>query len=95
MDSVSPAPLAEPRPHAAAKAKAREFESVFLGQMTKLMMEAAVPDGAHAGGHGEEMFRGVLAEQIGTAMVAAGGVGLAPLVSDHLIRLQEGQRDGR
>lgn len=90
-----PIPSVTSRSYAVAQAKAREFESVFLGQMTKLMMEAATADGDVAGGHGEEMFRGVLAEQIGTAMTAAGGIGLTPLVRDQIIRLQGGITDDR
>lgn len=93
MDPVFRAFAAQPtetKAHAAARIKAREFESVFLGQMAKLMMETAAPDGAYEGGHGEDMFRGIMAEQIGTATAAAGGVGLAPLVMDQIIKLQEG-----
>lgn len=68
---------------------AREFEAVFLGQMTQLMMES-LETGEFSGGHGEEMFRGVLAEQLGTAISQRGGIGLAPAVMDQIVRLQGG-----
>ena len=68
---------------------AREFEAVFLGQMTQLMMES-VGDGEFSGGHGEQMFRGVLAEKLGAAIADRGGLGLAPAVMDQIIKLQGG-----
>ena len=74
---------------------AREFEAVFLGQMTQLMMESAGSDGEFSGGHGEEMFRGVLAEKMGTAIAERGGIGLAPAVMDQIIKLQEAGREGQ
>ena len=91
MDGMSPmsAPqnAASARAGVTTRATAQAFEAVFLGQVTQLMLENAGNSG-FSGGHGEEMFRGVLAEQIGTAIAARGGVGLAPLVLDQIIRLQ-------
>ena len=75
---------------AAAQKTARDFEAVFIGQMTQMMMETAQPEGEFSGGHGEEMFRGVLAEKMGTAIAKRGGVGLAPAVLDQIIKLQGG-----
>lgn len=94
-----PAPLAsQPTPAAqtaaaqtAAAQTAEAFEAVFLGQMAQLMIGSLDSDAPFSGGHGEELFRGVLAEQIGTAMAARGGIGLAPVVMDQIIKLQEGQ----
>ncbi|MDY1009925.1 rod-binding protein [Sphingomonas sp. CFBP9019] len=85
---ASPASSAVPDSKAAQTAKS--FEAVFLGQMTQMMMATVETDGAFSGGHGEEMFRGVLAEKLGTAIAAAGGVGLAPAVLRQIIALQEG-----
>ena len=97
MNEITPA-LPTPRlPDANAKSApaktAREFEAVFLGQMTQLMMES-VGDGEFSGGHGEQMFRGVLAEKLGTAIAANGGLGLAPVVLDQIIKMQGGVLDG-
>ncbi|MFL9841546.1 rod-binding protein [Sphingomonas sp. ST-64] len=72
---------------------AKAFEAVFIGQMTQLMLES-VEQGEFSGGHGEQMFRGVLAEQLGTAMSAKGGIGLAPHVLDQIIKLQGGASNG-
>ena len=72
-----------PAGRAKAEATAREFEAVFVGQMTKLMMES-VATGEFGGGHGEEMFRGVLAEQLGGEITKRGGLGIAPAVLGKL-----------
>ena len=75
-----------------AKNTAREFESVFLGQMVKTMMESVENDGEFSGGAGEEMFRGVLAEKLGTEMAKRGGIGLAPSVIEQMVKMQEANR---
>lgn len=79
-----------PEPATAAAKSARDFEAVFIGQMTKMMMETAQVQGDFTGGHGEEMFRGVLAEQLGGTIAARGGLGIAPVVMKQLIALQGG-----
>ncbi|RSV43526.1 flagellar biosynthesis protein FlgJ [Sphingomonas sp. ABOLE] len=85
---------AKPLPKVDAKnAKtAQEFESVFLGQMTQLMMQSVQQDEQFSGGNGEEIFRGVLAEKLGAAMARRGGIGLAPAVLDQILKLQQGQK---
>ena len=75
-----------------AQAAARDFESVFLGQMVKTMMESAHGDGEFEGGQGEEMFRGVLAEKLGIEMAKRGGIGLAPTVVEQMVKMQEANR---
>ena len=67
---------------------AQSFESVFVGQMIRIMMDTAPADGPFNGGHGEEMFRGVLAEQMGDAIARGGGFGLAPAVLAQILRMQ-------
>ncbi|MGK6356689.1 rod-binding protein [Sphingomonas sp. DT-207] len=69
---------------------AKSFEAVFLGQMTQMMLES-VEKGEFNGGAGEEMFRGVLAEKLGTEIAKRGGVGLAPAVLDQILKMQQGQ----
>jgi Rod binding domain-containing protein len=73
-------------------ATARAFEAVFIGQMTKIMLETVPTEGPFSGGHGEEIFRGVLAEKMGDAVAAHGGIGLAPTVLAQIARMQEGQQ---
>lgn len=81
-----------PRVNPKDAATARDFEAVFLGQMTQLMFENTQTDGEFSGGHGEEMFRGVMAEKLGTEIAKRGGIGLAPAVLDQIIKLQQGQK---
>lgn len=89
--TVAPAiPTSMPKVDAGVKETAQAFEAVFLGQMAQAMMGSTDAEGAFSGGHGEELFRGVLGEQIGTAMAARGGIGLAPAVLDQIIKMQGG-----
>jgi len=76
---------------AAARKTARDFEAVFAGQIARLMLESG-DVGEFGGGHGEEMFRGVMAEQIGAEMARGSGLGLAPAVMNQILRLQGGQK---
>ena len=69
-------------------ATAREFEAVFLSQMAKLMLESAEAGGEFGGGHGESVFRGVLAEEIGKAASNGAGIGLAPAVARQMLMMQ-------
>ena len=84
--TMGPAPA--PRPAAKTAETAEKFEAVFLGQMTQMMMESVDTGGEFSGGHGEAMFRGVLAEKLGTAMARKGGLGLAPAVLAQMIKMQ-------
>ena len=93
--TIAPVPAAPAKPSAPdpARRTAQAFEASFVGQMTKLMMETAQVDGDFGGGHGEEMFRGVLAEQLGTTIASGRGIGLAPIVMKEIVRLQGDTRD--
>lgn len=91
-----PAPAAPQRPNPAASAaeSARDFEAVFLAQVAGMMMETVETGGEFSGGHAEVVFRGILAERLGSEMAKSGGIGLAPIVMDQLIRLQ-GNHNGQ
>jgi peptidoglycan hydrolase FlgJ len=71
---------------------AQAFEAVLIGQLTKMMMESVGEGGEFSGGHGEAMFRGVLAENLGTEVAKRGGLGLAPAVMQQIINLQNGDK---
>ncbi|WP_189620450.1 rod-binding protein [Novosphingobium colocasiae] len=87
---IATAPNTIVPPHRTPAAVARQFEAVFAGQITKILMESVEQDDAFSGGHGEEMFRGVLAEQIGNSIAAGKGLGIASAVEAQIIRLQGG-----
>ena len=82
----------KPVPTPKDKATAQDFEAVFLGQMMKTMLESGAPEGDFTGGQGEEMFRGVLAEKLGIEMAKRGGIGLAPVVLEQMMKMQEQNR---
>jgi Rod binding domain-containing protein len=98
MDNVAavppmrPAPQLPPATGRDPASTARAFESVFAGQMAKIMMETVPTDGAFSGGHGEEIFRGVLAERMGDAIAQHGGLGIAPAVLGQIIQMQGGKK---
>ena len=68
---------------------AQEFEAVFLGEMSKLMLESVDMGDEFSGGHAEQIFRGLLAEKLGGEIARRGGVGLAPTVMEQMIKMQE------
>jgi len=74
-----------------ARDTAQQFEAVFIGQMARLMLESVEQDSAFSGGHGEDMFRGVLAEKLGEEIAKGRGIGLADQVMAEIIRLQQAQ----
>lgn len=97
MNDITPLPAAtgagKPLPKIDPKnaETAQSFEAVFIGQMTQLMLESVKQEGEFSGGHGEEMFRGVMAEKLGAEIAKRGGVGLAPAVLDQILKMQQGQ----
>lgn len=91
---VAALPSSAPKRDTPEGRAAEEFEAVFLGQMAQLMFGTGDAEGAFDGGHGEEMFRGILAEKLGTAMARRGGIGLAPRVLQEILRLQGGDHVG-
>lgn len=94
MQDISPVslPAAAPKPLPKVDPKnkdtAQNFEAVFLGQMTQLMLESVEQGDDFNGGSGEQMFRGMLAEKIGTQMAKQGGIGIAPMVFDQILKMQ-------
>lgn len=88
--SVTPPP--PPANQAAIARTAESFEAVFMGEMAKLMLESVDIGDTFSGGHGEEIFRGMLAEKMGLEMARRGGVGLAPAVMEQMLKMQEGAK---
>lgn len=74
----------------AARAAAREFESVFLGQMLEHMFAGVRTDGLFGGGHGETVYRSLLLTEHGRSIARSGGIGVADHVMAEILRLQEG-----
>ncbi|GAB5349263.1 rod-binding protein [Alteriqipengyuania sp. 357] len=92
----TPAKATPSAPAGASRAQiaetAKEFEAVFLGEMSKLMLESVELGDEFSGGHAEQIFRGLLAEKLGGEIARRGGVGLAPAVMEQMIKMQEGSQ---
>jgi Rod binding domain-containing protein len=90
LSAVQPG-LPESAPNRAQIAKtAQEFESVFLSQMLQPMFDGLKTDGTFGGGFAEEIYRGLMLENIGRDMAATGGIGLADAVMAEMVRMQGG-----
>lgn len=75
----------------AAKAKkaAEEFEAMFIGQMLQPMFNTIEVDETFGGGEAEEMWRGMMVEEMSKDIAKRGGLGIAPIVQKEMMRLQE------
>jgi Rod binding domain-containing protein len=69
-------------------AAARDFEAVYLTEMIRPMFDTLEVDPMFGGGKGEEVFRGLLADEYGKIMARSGGIGLASHVQEALIAAQ-------
>ncbi|PHZ83334.1 rod-binding protein [Paremcibacter congregatus] len=72
-----------------ARDTADSFEAVFLSQILKSMSTGLKADGAFSGGHGEDVFRDVLNEEIGKQISKNGGIGLSDAVYREILKTQE------
>lgn len=68
---------------------AQDFEAVFISEMLKPMMETVEVDDTFGGGKGEEIFRGMMVQELGKSIAKQGGFGLADHVRASLMKLQE------
>ena len=67
---------------------AREFEAMFLSEMLQPVF-SGVKSGMFGGGHGEDTYKAMLVDEYGKTMAKAGGVGIAKMVYDQILKLQE------
>lgn len=70
---------------------AEDFEAVYISEMLKPMFETVEVDDMFGGGKGEEIFRGILTQEMGKSIAKQGGFGLADQVKAELLRIQEHQ----
>ncbi|WP_196257670.1 rod-binding protein [Pelagibacterium limicola] len=70
------------------KEKAVELEGVFLNTLVAEMFKGLETDSMFGGGHAEETWRGMMAEQYADLMAKAGGIGLADQMVTALIEQQ-------
>jgi len=70
---------------------AQDFEAVYISEMLKPMFETVEVDDMFGGGKGEEVFRGLLTQEMGKSIAKQGGFGLAAQVKAELLKIQEQQ----
>jgi len=68
--------------------KAQEFEAVFIGMVVNEMLKNTTPEEMN-GGHGEEMFRSLLGNEIGQEIAQSGGIGIAATIEEKLRAYQK------
>lgn len=86
-DAAGQAALSGKQEKAAEAAK--DFEAVFIAEMLKPMFETIEVDDTFGGGHGEEVFRGLMVQEYGKMLSQKGGIGLATHIQAQLLKLQE------
>jgi peptidoglycan hydrolase FlgJ len=85
--TAAPDPARDP---ARVRAAARDFEGVALGELFQPMFETLGGSGGpFSGGAGEQQWMPILAQQIGRAVAASGGLGLAGPVMQAMLMAQE------
>ena len=77
---------------------AKEFESILLGSW---LQQAEASFGSMPGGDedgdmdsGKEQFQGMAMQSLGTSMTAAGGIGIAKMISKQLHKADEAEKAG-
>lgn len=70
--------------------RAREFEAVFLAQMLQPMVQSLDATPPFGGGPAEEMWRSLLADEVGREISRAGGVGIADAVVAQVLANRTG-----
>ena len=83
-----PATNVSPAVAAKARAKAQDFEAVFLNSMFGHMF-AHVNEGPYSGGEAAKTWRSFLTEEYAKNFAKAGGIGIADAVYKQLIAVQE------
>ena len=74
---------------AAARKAAREFETLFVGMMLKSMRETVGKDMLAGKGQSEDIYRSMLDQEYAKAVAEQGGLGLAKMIEDQLIKQQD------
>ena len=83
-----PATNVSPAVAAKARAKAQDFEAVFLNSMFSHMF-THVNEGPYSGGEAASTWRSFLTEEYSRNFAKAGGIGIADSVYRQLIAVQE------
>jgi peptidoglycan hydrolase FlgJ len=73
-----------------AERVSRDFEAMFLSNMLQPVFAGIKSSkGFFGGGHAEDTFQSMMVDEYGKTMAKAGGVGIAKMVYDQILKLQE------
>jgi Rod binding domain-containing protein len=87
--SVSTPKVTQTADPALAAKTGHDFEAMFLSQMLQPMFEGVNKSNSYfGGGHGEEAFSSMLVDEYGKAMADHGGVGVAKMVAETILKSQ-------
>lgn len=70
---------------------AQDFEAFFLTQFFEFMSKDLKTDGLMGGGQAEATWRSFLNDQYGREMARGRGIGIADMVYDQILKMQEAQ----
>ncbi|MFZ5608521.1 MAG: rod-binding protein [Pseudomonadota bacterium] len=74
---------------ATAEEAAKAYEAIFIAQMLSQMFSGLSVDGPFGGGSSEELYRSLMIEEYGVAMVQRGGIGVADALQREMLKFQE------
>lgn len=69
--------------------KAKEFESMFIGQMLHHMFDGIETNELFGGGEGEDVYKSFLLDKYADIITQSGGIGIASQVKAEMIRMQD------
>jgi len=70
-------------------AAAQDFEAVFLTQMMSAMFDGDEFTAYFGGGTAGDVYKSMLLDQYGKSFAKTGGIGIAKVVKEELLRMQE------
>jgi flagellar protein FlgJ len=75
--------------HKVLRQTAEDFEAVFLSQMLQPMFQTVPTDGPMGGGPAEQIYRGMMVDEMGKSIAKSGGIGIADSVYREMLKMQE------
>jgi flagellar protein FlgJ len=82
--SQSTQPTLSAKDQAREKKACQDFEAIFLNYMLSKMRESLPKSDAMGSNHDEQIYRGMLDEELSKQMAANGGIGLADTIYRQL-----------
>lgn len=84
QNGSAPSSAGEAREQAKLKKACQDFESIFVNYMLSKMRESVPKDDLMGSSNGQDIYRGMLDEELSKQIVASGGVGLSNMLYHDL-----------